>query len=107
MRFERLFDRIRGGSIWLGTIFGDYVYIKRWQYLWDQERSFLGHVFANFYQNILHQKGNDPIDPVVTTQYDELKDETICIEQPTITALQCIKNQLLTRSGRIYMDQSL
>ena len=79
MRFERLFDRIRGGSIWLGTIFGDYVYIKRWQYLWDQERSFLGQFFALFYQNIWNLKGPNPFDPV-TTKYYELEDETICIE---------------------------
>ena len=90
----------------MGTYFGDCAYIKRWQHLWDQERSFLGHVFAIFDQNILHQKGNDPIDPVLT-QYYELKDETICIEQPTIAALQCIKNQLLTRSGSAYKRRSL
>jgi len=82
----------------MGTYFGDCAYNKRWQHLWDQERQFLGHAFAIFDQNVLHQKGNGPIDPVVT-QYYELKDETICIEQPTIAALQCIKNQLLTRSG--------
>ena len=58
------------------------------------------------YQNILYKKGPDPIDPVATKYY-ELEDETTCIEQPAIAALQCIKNQLATRSGSIYMDQSL
>ena len=59
-----------------------------------------------FYQNIWYKKGPDPIDPVATKYY-ELEDETTCIEQPTIAALQCIKNQLPTRSGSICMDQSL
>ena len=64
------------------------------------------HFLTKIFLNILHKKGNDPIDPV-PTQYDELEDETICIEQPTIAALQCVKNQLLTRSGCVYMVQSL
>ena len=59
-----------------------------------------------FTKMFLTKKGPNPFGPVVT-QYYELKDETICIEQPTIAALQCIKNQLPTRSGGIYMDQSL
>ena len=66
---------------------------------WDTFLQFL-------YQNILYKKGPDPIDPVATKYY-ELEDETTCIEQPTIAALQRIKNQLPTRSGSIYMDQSL
>ena len=66
---------------------------------WDTFLQFL-------YQNILYKKGPDPIDPVATKYY-ELEDETTCTEQPTIAALQCIKNQLPTRSGSIYMDQSL
>ena len=70
----------------MGTYFGDCVYIKRWQHLWDQERQFLGHVFSIFYQNISYKKGPDPFDPVATKYY-ELEDETICIEQPTIAAL--------------------
>ena len=52
------------------------------------------------------EKGSDPFGPVVTQYYD-LRDETICIEQPTIPALQRIKNQLPTRSGSVCMDQSL
>ena len=52
------------------------------------------------------KKGPDPFDPVATKYY-ELGGETICIEQPTIAALQCIKNQLLTRSGCVYMGHSL
>ena len=66
---------------------------------WDTFLHFL-------YQNIWYKKGPDPIDPVATKYY-ELEDEATCIEQPTIAALQCIKNQLPTRSGSIYMDQSL
>ena len=68
-------------------------------HFWDTFLQFL-------YQNILYKKGPGPIDPVATKYY-ELEDETICIEQPTIAALQCVKNQLPTRSGSIYMDQSL
>ena len=68
--------------------------------------NFWGTFLQCFYQNIWYKKGPDPIDPVATKYY-ELEDETICIEQPTIAALQCIKNQLPTRSGSIYMDQSL
>ena len=86
----------------MGTCFGDCAYIKRWKHLWDQERQFL-----QFFTKIFDtEKGSDPFDPVATKYY-ELEDETICIEQPTIAALQCIKNQLPTRSGSIYMDQSL
>ena len=63
--------------------------------------------FLQFYAKIFYtKKGHDPFGPVVT-QYYELRDETICIEQPAIAALQCIKNQLPTRSGSICMDQSL
>ena len=63
--------------------------------------------FFHFFTKIfVTKKGTTPFDPI-TTKYYELKDETICIEQPTIAALQCIKNQLQTRSGSIYMDQSL
>ena len=49
---------------------------------------------------------SDPFGPVVT-QYYELRNETTCIEQPTIATLQCIKNQLPTRSGNVYTDESL
>ena len=64
-------------------------------------------MFFLFFTKIFDdKKGPDPFVPVVT-QYCELEDETTCIEQPTIAALQCIKNQLLTRSGRIGVDQSL
>ena len=59
-----------------------------------------------FQQNIWYKKGSDPIDPVATKYY-ELEDETICTEQPAVAALQCIKNQLPTRSGCIYMGTSL
>ena len=66
-----------------------------------------GCTFSSFDNEISHaEKGSDPFDPVAT-QYCELRDATICIEQPTIAALQCIKNQLLTRSGCIYANQSL
>jgi len=67
----------------------------------------LGTRFCNFLTKYFSKKkGPDPFDPVATKYY-ELGRETICIEQPTIAALQCIKNQLLTRSGCVYMDQSL
>ncbi len=59
-----------------------------------------------FSQNIWNKKGSDPIDPVAMKYY-ELEDETTCVEEPTVAALQCIKNQLPTRSGSICMDQSL
>ena len=63
--------------------------------------------FSSLYTKIFSSdKGSDPFDPVATKYY-ELEDETTCIGQPTIAALQCIKNQLPTRSGSIYMDQSL
>ena len=63
--------------------------------------------FLQFFTKIFDtKKGPDPFDPVATKYY-ELEDETICIEQPTIAALQCIKNQLLTRSGSIYKSKSL
>ena len=106
MPFERLLCSISGGSICLGTFCGICACDKSCQHLWDQERSFLGHVFATFWPNILQKKGPDRIDPVATKYY-ELDDETICTEQPTIAALQCIKNQLLTRSGCVYMARSL
>ena len=63
--------------------------------------------FLQFFTKIFDaEKGSGPFDPVAT-QYCELRDETICIEQPTVPALQFIKNKLPTRSGSIYMDQSL
>ena len=63
--------------------------------------------FLQFYAKIFHtKKGHDPFGPVVT-QYYELGNETICIEQPTIPALQRIKNQLPTRSGSAYKSRSL
>ena len=63
--------------------------------------------FLQFYAKILYtKKGHDPFGPVVT-QYYELRGETICIEQPAIPALQCIKNQLPTRSGSICTGRSL
>ena len=66
-----------------------------------------GDTFLQLFDKIFFQKkGPDPFDPAATKYY-ELGRETICIEQPTIAALQCIKNQLLTRSGCVYMDQSL
>ncbi len=69
--------------------------------------SIFGTHFCNVFTKIFDtKKGPDPIDPVAT-QYYELEDETTCIEQPTISAFQCIKNQLPTRSGSICMDQSL
>ena len=54
--FERLFDGISGGSIYLGTLFSVCAYNKWWQHLLNQERPFLGHVFIIFYQNIFNQK---------------------------------------------------
>ena len=58
--------------------------------------------FLQFYAKLFYTKSDhDPFGPVVT-QYYELRDETICIEQPAIAALQCIKNQLPTRSGSAY-----
>ena len=66
-----------------------------------------GDTFSSFDNEISHaDQGSGPFDPVAT-QYCELRDETICIEQLTITALQCIKNQLSTRSGCVYTNQSL
>ena len=63
--------------------------------------------FCNFLKKYLApKKGPGPFDPVAIKYY-ELEDETTCIEQPTIAALQCIKNHLLTRSGSIDMDQPL
>ena len=63
--------------------------------------------FLQFYTKIFDtEKGSDPFGPVVTQYYD-LRDETICIEQPTIPALQRIKNQLPTRSGSVYKSRSL
>ena len=67
--------------------------------------------FCNTFLQFLNKifgtkKGPDPFGPVVT-QYCELEDETTCIEQPTVAALQRIKNQFLARSGRIDVDQSL
>ena len=71
-------------------------------------KSILGTRFRHLIINeISHaDKGSGPFDPVAT-QYCELRGEAICIEQPTIAALQCIKNQLLTRSGCVYTNQSL
>ncbi len=54
--FERLFDRINGGSIYLGTTLGDCAYNKSRQHLLNQERIFLGHNFVIFCQNILYRK---------------------------------------------------
>ena len=56
MLFWYLFDRISGGSILLGTIFGVCAYNKWWQHFLDQERPFLGHAFAIVYQNIWYRK---------------------------------------------------
>ena len=43
--------------------------------------------FLHFFTKIfVTKKGTNPFDPV-TTKYYELKDETICIEQPAISAL--------------------
>ena len=82
------------------SIFNEgYIYGTKNVNFWDTFLQFFTKIFGT-------KKGPDPFDPVAT-KYCELEDETICIEQPTIAALQCIKNQLLTRSGRIYMDQSL
>ena len=42
--------------------------------------------FLHFFTKIfVTKKGTNPFDPV-TTKYYELKDETICIEQPAISA---------------------
>ena len=71
-----------------------------------EERQFLGHAFAIFYQNISYKKGPDPFDPAATKYY-ELEDETICTGQPAVAALQRIKNQLPTRSGSAYKRRSL
>ena len=48
-------------------------------HFWDTLLQFFTKIFGT-------EKGSDPFDPV-TTKYYELKDETICIEQPTIAAL--------------------
>jgi hypothetical protein len=63
-------------------------------HFWDTILKFYTKIFET-------KKGPDPFGPVAT-QYCELRDETICIEQPAIAALQCIKNQLPTRSGSAY-----
>ena len=69
--------------------------------------SIFGTHFCIFLTKIFDtKKGPDPFDPVATKYY-ELEDETICIEQPTIAALQCIKNQLPIRSASIYKSKSL
>ena len=57
-------------------------------------------------QNCCPEKEPEPFCPVAT-KYCELKDETICIEQPAIAALQRIKIQLPTRSGSAYKSISL
>ena len=106
MLFWYLFDRISGGPICLGTIFGVCAYNKCWQHFLDQQCMFLPSVFANLCQNILYRKGPHPFGPVAT-QYYELRVETIRIGQPAIPALQCIKNQLPTRSGSAYKSTSL
>ena len=63
--------------------------------------------FLPFFNKIFGtKKGTDPFDPVAIKYY-ELEDETTCIEQPTIAALQCIKNELSTRSGSMYESKSL
>ena len=73
---------------------------------WTQKTNFWG-TFSSLYTKIFSSdKGSDPFDPVATKYY-ELEDETICTEQTTIAALQCIKNQLSIRSGCVYTDQSL
>ena len=41
------------------------------------------------------------------TQYCELQDETTCNGKSADAAFQCVKNQLLTRSGRLCGDQSV
>ncbi len=91
------------------------------RFYWEQFLAFVpiindGNIFwtknVNFWDTLLQfftkifdtKKGTDPFDPV-TTKYYELKDETICIEQPTIAALQCIKNQLLTRLSLIFIGR--
>ena len=60
---------------------------------WTQKTNFWG-TFSLLYTKInSSDQGPGPFDPVATKYY-ELEDETICTEQPTIAALQRIKNQL-------------
>ena len=90
----------------LKTFLGVCAYNKRWYDFWDQECYFCN-VFLQFYATIFDaKKGHRPFGPVVT-QYYELLDETIRIEQPEIAALQCIKSQLPTRSGSVFKIWSL
>ena len=56
MPFERLLCSISGSSIYLRALFGVCAYDKPCQHFWDQERSFWGHVFATFWQNIFPKK---------------------------------------------------
>ena len=62
--------------------------------------------FLSFYTEISYtERGPDPFGHFAE-QYCELRDEAICIEQPAVAALQCIKNQSPTRSGSVYTSQS-
>ena len=63
-------------------------------HFWDTILKFYTKIFET-------KKGPDPFGPVAT-QYCELRDETICIEQPTIAALQCIKI-----SSQLALDASI
>ena len=57
-----------------GNIFG-----TKNVHFWDTFLHFFTKIFVT-------KKGTTPFDPVATKYY-ELKDETICIEQPAISAL--------------------
>ena len=74
------------------------------------ENSIFGILFCNFGKimkmKFLSEKGSDPFFHFAT-QYYELRDETICIGKPTISAFQCVKNQLPTRSGSLCGDKSV
>jgi hypothetical protein len=71
---------------------------------------FFGILFFNFGKsmkiNFPPARGPDPFNHIAT-QYYELRGETICIGKPTISAFQCVKNQLPTRSGSIYIGKPL
>ena len=75
--------------------------------IYGTKNVYFWNTFLYFYDKIFYtETGSDPFGPVVT-QYYELGNETICIEQPTIPALQRIKNQFPTRSGSVYKSRSL
>ena len=78
---------------------GGNIYWTKSEHFWD--------TFLQFYTTIFYaEEGPDPFSHFAE-QYCELRAETTRIEQPTIAALQCIKNQLPTRSGSVYKSKSL